>query len=78
MGNTTRSFSQLDSAILCAIATGENSFTLLQQQEHIIQLAIPFETPFGDAGRVIDRRLQSLRKNGKIEYTKGKWEVTNE
>lgn len=34
-------------------------------------------TPYRYVGRLLDRRLQSLRKAGRIRYTGKAWEVCN-
>lgn len=67
-----KDFTQLDAAIVEEIKAGNNTFTLLQQSR-AAALAEPFVTPRGDVERVIDRRLQALRKKGAIRYSKGVW-----
>lgn len=67
-----KDFTQLDTAIVEEIKAGNNTFTLLQQSR-AATLAQPFVTPLGDVERVIDRRLQALRKKGAIRYSKGVW-----
>lgn len=67
-----KDFTQLDAAIVEEIKSGNNTFTLLQLSR-AAALAKPFVTPRGDVERVIDRRLQALRKKGAIRYSKGVW-----
>lgn len=67
-----KDFTQLDTAIVEEIKAGNNTFTLLQQSR-AATLAQPFVTPLGDVERVIDRRLQALRKKDVIRYFKGVW-----
>ena len=70
-------YSTLDNAICAAIHSGADNFTRLTSQRSVMDIAAAVaERKNGFAGlgwRVIDRRLQALRKAGKIIYKGGKW-----
>ena len=70
-------YAKLDGLIVNAVLTGHFTFTELQQHD-----AVRDEADMRDTGtgfdRVIDRRLQALRKAGRIRYAAGKWEVVGE
>jgi hypothetical protein len=67
----TEGLNLLDAAILEAIANGDDTFSKLEGRF--------FETARkltdGIAWRLIDRRIQTLRRAGKITYQGGKWHV---
>lgn len=67
----TLNYQELDKAIIAEIEAGRNSFTQLSTR--LEEAAKPFCTSWRRAApappwRVIDRRLQALRKSGKITY----------
>lgn len=73
-------YTDFDAQLLNLIKVGRNTFTQLEGHKPLIEMAKPFciavrsryaPEPF----RIIDRRLQALRKAGKIEYGSGKWRV---
>ena len=67
-------YDQLDNAILTAIAGGTRSFYLINAAvEH---LAKPHGHGMHDTFRVVDRRLQALRKRGLIEFRKKEWHMS--
>lgn len=70
-------FTDLDVMIVTRIARAPCTFTELQEPE-INAAAEPFLVPdrygvLGPTWRVLDRRLQALRKEGHIVYCKGRW-----
>ena len=67
-------YTTLDNMIVISIMAGSDTFTLLLQSGHLVDEAWKHDTGTG-ADRVIDRRLQALRKAGRIKYAAGKWEV---
>ena len=67
-------YTELDELIIAAIVFSSDTFTLLQQHLAVAHAARSHDTGTG-FDRVIDRRLQALRKAGKIRYEHGKWEV---
>ena len=67
-------YTKLDGLIVAAIADGHNTFTLLQRNDAVLDEADMHDTGTG-FDRVIDRRLQALRRAGRIKYEFGKWEV---
>lgn len=69
-------FSKFDETLMDAIARGNNTATLLDATS-LTALAQQFCTPNREPWRVIDRRLQALRRAGKIEYINRAWRTTN-
>lgn len=72
-------FNELDAEIIKRIrgGAGGNFWTLMRHVRHLCE---PLSTdPYG-SDRVLDRRLQALRKAGKIEYdrTRKSWSVIAE
>ena len=73
-------YEALDKLLLARIARAPAAFAHLQEAE-IMTAAEPFTVPdrFGVKGptwRILDRRLQALRKQGRIEHVKGLWCIT--
>lgn len=66
------SYDQLDNAILTAISGGKDAFYIINAA--VDHLAKPHSLN-GDAFRVVDRRLQALRKRGLIQHWRGKWRM---
>lgn len=71
-------FVSLDEAILAAIKTGRTTFVSIVG--NVEALAKPLATPdrWGRSNhdRVVDRRLQALRKQGKIAYKAKEWSIS--
>lgn len=70
-------YQALDKLLLARIARAPAAFAALQEAE-IMAAAEPFTVPdrFGVKGptwRILDRRLQALRKQERIEHVKGLW-----
>lgn len=65
-------YTKLDAAIIDKIRSGTANLTGLVCA--LSTLAEPF-SGYRPAWRVIDRRLQALRKAGKITYSGGRWHV---
>ncbi|CAD5377390.1 hypothetical protein OF001_U20317 [Pseudomonas sp. OF001] len=65
-------YAEFDAKLLGLISAGKQTFTELQVCTAVE--AAPLAGG-GEPFRVVDRRLQALRKAGKIRYAKGKWEV---
>lgn len=61
----------LDSAILTAIAGGIPTFHRITAR--VAHIAKPFGKGDHDTFRVVDRRLQALRKSGLIVFEKKGW-----
>lgn len=72
-----KDFTTLDCAILTRIAESACTFTSINA--NVEHLAKPFTKPplHLDVFRVVDRRLQSLRKRGLIYFGKTKWFMAN-
>ena len=62
-------YSELDKAILCAIGNRVRKFSSITHS--VYGLAVPYASEFSPAWRVVDRRLQALRKQGRIRYSRG-------
>ena len=59
-------YEQLDERIVDAVRAGKNTF--VQIQAHI-NTGLAFSDPAYTPGRVIDRRLQVLRRSLRLKYT---------
>lgn len=70
-------YAQLDAKLLELIRSGADAFNVLVVRRDINELAAPHETATTEAWRVVDRRLQALRKAGKIAFRRDaqRWEV---
>jgi hypothetical protein len=64
-------YDELDDAILHAIRCGKDKFYINAVCE---EKAKPHSVR-GASFRVVDRRLQALRKRGLIKYWDGKWRI---
>lgn len=74
---TPSKYKALDELLLARIACAPAAFAHLQGAE-IMAAAEPFTLPDrygvkGPAWRILDRRLQALRKQERIEHVKGLW-----
>jgi hypothetical protein len=73
-------YTEFDAALIAQISVGRNKMVLLNSYSSGLRVsAMPFRNIDSlrptDAFRVIDRRLQYLRKAGKIRFSAGAWEV---
>lgn len=74
-------YAEFDTAILDLIAKGINTMAVLDTHKHGLKaLAEPFRTKdrydhLTPHFRIIDRRLQALRKAGSIKFNKKVWEI---
>lgn len=66
-------FTDLDNAIVATVAAGVTTFAAIN--ERVKNLAAPFGKGAHDTFRVTDRRLQALRKRGRLEFTSKEWRV---
>lgn len=66
---SSTTYRELDEAILVTIRAGVGKFYLLNAR--VASLAEK-HSKF-DTFRVVERRLQALRRRGKIIYSKGEW-----
>lgn len=75
-------FAKLDRLIIEHIQTGKNTFGRLQGGEVLaeakLHAKIVDRCGKNNAWRVIDRRLQALRKKGLIHFQSGRWSVVQE
>ena len=68
-------YDSVDAAILRAIAAGNSQFSIINTGE-VKELASRHSIS-GQSYRVVDRRLQSLRKRRLATFWKGKWSIAN-
>lgn len=73
----TSKYEALDKLLIARIARAPAAFAQLQEDE-IMAAAEPFAVPdrygvMGPTWRILDRRLQALRKQERIEHVKGLW-----
>lgn len=73
-------YSKFDAALLASISTRPRNFTELTTRRELVVLVESLGTTdrFGrpaPTDRIFDRRLQALRRAGKIRYTGTKWEI---
>lgn len=67
-------YSEVDAAIIARIRSGHSRFYEIWPgiASHLTN-SNPYTS--SDSSRIIDRRLQAMRKQGKITYYGGKWSV---
>lgn len=65
-------YGPLDAAILIAIQEGKRAFYLINAA--VEELAKPHSLR-GDSFRIVDRRLQALRKHGFIVFKEKEWDI---
>ena len=75
-------YSQFDAQLISLIELGRDTFTQLEGHKPLVELAKPFCVAVRsryapEPYRIIDRRLQALRKAGRIAYAGGKWRILN-
>lgn len=73
-------YSKFDAALLAEIRTSPQDFTALMTTHRLADAAMSLGATdrFGhpvELDRIFDRRLQALRRAGKIRYSQGKWEA---
>jgi len=61
-------YDDLYNALIDAISSGRNKYLSLKSDRKILALTVPFQTERSEAFRVIDRRLQALRKRRMISF----------
>lgn len=66
-------YDELDTAIVKAIEHGARKFADIHAA--VRELALPHSLGQRGTDRVVDRRLQALRKQRKITYWAGRWSV---
>lgn len=69
-------YAELDALLLESIRTGRDTFGSLcrgSTGELADKLAVEFGLPCCSGDRVVDRRLQSLRKRGLISFSRSRW-----
>lgn len=67
-------YTNIDIAIVAAIADGNRKFSEILDAVSPLVLAILGRGC--DDYRVVDRRVQALRKSGRITWVGGRWSVT--
>ena len=70
-------YAQLDAKLLELIKSGIGAFGNLTVRRDVMELTVPHETSTTESWRIVDRRLQALRKAGKIAFCRNmaRWEV---
>lgn len=78
---TKHDYTEFDAAIIDSIRHGKTHMRQLDQHKPLIEMAKPFCLSINGRHpqpewRVIDRRLQALRKAGKIKHSSGAgWKI---
>lgn len=74
---TQGKYAELDAKILELVRNGADTFNALVVRRDINKLTAPHETATTEGWRVVDRRLQALRKAGEISFRRDarRWEV---
>lgn len=70
-------YAQLDAKLIELIKSGAGTFNAIAARADVAALTAPHETATTEGWRVVDRRLQALRKAGKIAFSRdvGRWRV---
>ena len=72
-------YDKIDSLIVEAIKSGRNSFNLIFNTRPVLDEAHCISSiNRRDTDRIVDGRLQALRKRGLIEHTKGRGWIVKE
>lgn len=66
-------YTAIDAAILASIRAGRPTFRMMCANEQLAALCKGVQAK--DWDRVIDRRLQALKRHGRIAYASGIWVV---
>jgi hypothetical protein len=70
----TLDYTEFDKALLANIAAGRNTMMqLYNKKSPLHDLAAPFASDGTPVARIIDRRLQALRKRRAVEYDGKVW-----
>ena len=70
-------YAQLDSKLIELIKSGVGTFNEIAPRADVTALTAPHETATAEGWRIVDRRIQALRKAGKIVFSRdvGRWRV---
>ena len=72
-------YDKLDAAIIKAILRGARSFNLIVNNRNAsLEAHLIGEQTGVDGWRIVDRRLQAMRKKGRIVYAKRAWSVVGQ
>lgn len=73
---TRPDYTAFDAELVRLIGSGRREFAALCSNTNLCELARPFVSPSSAEDRIIDRRLQALRKAGRIHYgTRTGWHL---
>lgn len=73
---TRPDYTEFDAELVCLIGSGSRVFSALCSNTRLLELARPLVSQSGAEDRIIDRRLQALRKAGRIHYgTRTGWRL---
>lgn len=70
-------YAELDALLMQSIRDGRDTFGSLCRGS-ADKLAVEFGLPRSSGDRVVDRRLQSLRKRGLISFSKSRWSLASQ
>lgn len=70
-------YTAFDAELLAQIKSGNHRMMSLEGYKPLLDMAKPFCSAITPAWRVIDRRLQALRKSGKLQFKRSDqvWQV---
>ena len=70
-------YAQIDAKLIELIKSGVVTFNAIAPRADVAALTAQHETATTEGWRVVDRRLQALRKAGKIAFSRdvGRWRV---
>ena len=70
-------YAQIDAELIELIKSGDGTFNAIASRADVSALTAPHETETAEGWRIVDRRLQALRKAGKIAFSRdaGRWRV---
>lgn len=72
-------YDKLDAAIIKAIRRGACSFNrIVNNRDASLEAHLIGEQTGAPTWRIVDRRLQAMRKKGRIAYAKGAWSVVEQ
>ncbi len=76
--NDKPNYTEVDAELLAQIQAGNNRAKLLCGQARLLKKVEPFCSHESPDWRVIDRRLQALRKKGVIRHDGKVWELVRD
>lgn len=68
-------YTELDTAVIAVIKAGKTKFSQIHNDRSVNVVSTPLSHKPEEEFRVVDRRLQSLRKRNLITFEKGHWKI---